>query len=225
MNRLLWEKPYHCFKLGWDIEPADSKSLYARYDAAHVSPIEFPEFVKHNVSNLKDWNDRTGINPIDVVNNWHSFTVVRNPYLRVLGSYDQRMWPMYNKFWPNDYPKPPSFLSYLRWLDGEISSGRMAWEKNPTLTHFRPCNMYTHDGNGTQIIGTILKLESINEDLPQFLSNHFHGPEIMHPSMRRENGRNLGSEKRASLCNGVGGCEETELQVLLNQTRHTEETI
>lgn len=242
MNDLLTKSPYNCYLAGWGIKPYNNNNnnstlMVKNYDAAHVTPIEFPRFVEQNVSTFSDWYRVTGgQNPSEVVKEWKSFTVVRNPYLRVLGAYHQRMRGDYDEVWGRDYPEPSSFPIFMTWMEQQLKSGNMTWEDTPSITHFRPSSMFTHgdasasnDGGRKQIIQTILKLESIKEEFPKFLIHHFYGPEAWKESIRhnRPNTNNPPPGKiksRRKLCDSGNACDENDLEYLLG-TEHTEETI
>lgn len=179
----------------------------------------------------------------EVLEQWTSATLVRNPYLRVLSAYDQRRGPAATRRWG----RIGRFEEYMRWLAHHAN-----WHRDETLTHFRPATRYTHWPDGKQAVRHIFKLEQVESAQPTLLGLSRGGqtsdserPEgrvgelLIHNNVRATgsfvphlmNGHssssqyNLSATPRLMLCRAATGCEARELPLLLMHTEHTPETV
>jgi hypothetical protein len=117
----------------------------------------------------------------------YKFTIVRNPYDRVLSSFEQRLVKWYWKKWG----KPAGvehqergmaetefnsamLVAFLRWLHKSVKNGRMGegWD-DPGNTHFLPACFFSHDANYEQQIDFVGRVECLDEDLGKVL-RHFN---------------------------------------------------
>jgi hypothetical protein len=202
-----------------------ANAVTPKYDAAHVTPPEFESYVLWKIGNFKDW--RYAVSPSQMLQEWHTFAVVRNPYLRVLGAFEQRK--RYDSAWGK---RPNDFVKFMKWMDKNLADATFSWCYSPTITHFRPSHLFTHWPNGSQIMTTVLKQEQLNTELEPFLRGVFlaniNGTNRRHydTTLAHNNGtKNSGSNDRQVLCSHPKGCLDDDWAILLNKTFHTNETI
>ena len=63
---------------------------------------------------------------------------------------------VYADAWGTSPPK--AFVPFMRWLDEQLRSGRLAWCCDPVLTHFLPATRFTHWPTGLRAVTHVLSL-------------------------------------------------------------------
>ena len=217
-------------KLAWGMANFNYRNNDVKFDAfdtAHATPKELEYYVHHRAGagSLKDWNftdpiDGRPLSPGDVINEFESFTLVRNPYLRVLGAFDQRSEGMNLNRWG---PFPDDFVTAMHYIEDGMKNRTLHWMGSPTITHFRPASLYTHWENNLPALRHVFKLEDLEPGLSEFLKKIFNLTEA--PKMIMDNTKDE-SKNRKGLCNNPLGCVgKDDLDALLTQTAHTMESL
>jgi hypothetical protein len=167
-------------------------------DVMHVTPdtcIGIFEAAAQNPRQLEIGHKGNPIrgNPHEVANKMarrlkshYTFTIVRNPYDRVLSSFEQRLVPWYWSKWGRPAGielrergmaetefNSAMLLAYLRRLHSTVKSGRRGegWD-DPGNTHFLPGCFFSHDAQYRKQIDFVGRVECLDEDLAKVLT-HF----------------------------------------------------
>lgn len=216
--------------LGTFNRPLVPNSSLFELDAMHITPGEAGYYARRNFLPYL---------PPDALDGLHgapSFTFVRNPYLRVLSAFQQRLQGGYDNIWGDDYPR--SFPPFMEHLHRGIRSGSVAWMTDGSLTHFRPATLYTHWPDHTPIRNMRWgKLENFGEDWEATFGALSADVEPRDADTARllraspfDSAASLGwlnkrGDRDSALCGGVSGCDPHELGELIRQTEHTTRTV
>ena len=133
-----------------DLDAIEFSGGLLLYSGDHTSAIRRPS---------RGWFD-----PREVLSEWNSFALVRNPYIRVLSAFEQRTFGEYDAWACNTKrtsgkkpsaslmfndpacspPPPKTFPAFMRWLARGLAVRTLAWCCVPSIVHFRPATDYTH---------------------------------------------------------------------------------
>lgn len=217
--------------LGTFNRPLVPNSTLFELDAMHVTPGEAGYYAR------RDFLPYLPPGVLESLPRAPSFTFVRNPYLRVLSAFQQRMQGGYDGIWGSNYPR--QFDEFMEHLDRGIRAGSVAWATDGSLTHFRPATLYTHWPDHTPIRNMRWgKLERLGDDWESIFDGlaadaAARGDAETARALRRspfDSAASLGwvnrrGDRDRTLCSDATGCGADELAELIRQTEHTPRTV
>ena len=84
----------------------------------------------------------------------------------MLSAFAQRVDPWYRRHWGRCVEPFPQFME---WLARGIQGNRISWDE-PSVIHFKPGVLYTHDQHWHQQVDFIGKTENSDEDFRRALA-------------------------------------------------------
>lgn len=217
--------------LGTYNQPLKPNTTLFELDAMHVTPGEAGYYARRN------FLPHLPHEVLESLPSAPSFTFVRNPYLRVLSAFNQRVQGGYDGIWGSDYPR--RFAEFMEELFRGLRAGDVAWMTDGSLTHFRPATLYTHWPDHTPVRNMRWgKLEALGEDWPSIFASLAADVEArgdagtarMLRTSPFDSAASLGwvnrrGDRERTLCSDATGCAAHELDDLLRQTEHTARTV
>lgn len=113
-------------------------------------------------------------------NNYITFTVVRNPYSRLLSEYN---WREFGKFYKLD----PNTENINEFIDSFLNNGEISYDGD---CHLVPQNEYIYDYYGNKV-ENILKQETLDEDILKFIEKYNLDIKYSHEVYNSQKSKNL----------------------------------
>ena len=144
--------------------------------------------------------------------NLHRFTVVRNPWDRLVSAYFYVMDKRHNKYSPNTYFRDKVLAKYIDFEDFVVS--HIGEGKSLNFNHFVPQYKFICDESEKIIVDNIIKLEDLTlgfEKLGKSLGRQFQ-LSVVNTSKREKDYRSYYNEKTKKIVEDVYSIDSNEFE-------------